>query len=105
MNEKILVIVNASYPFDNGESFMENEIPFIKQFDKVIICPCSVVDFNQKRKINNSLVTVYPLPNPGRLIKLFKYIKSIFYKITIDEILLLKKNKNKEAFAIYVGCA
>lgn len=100
MNEKILVIVNASYPFDNGESFMENEIPFIKQFDKVIICPCSVVDFNQKRKINNSLVTVYPLSNPGRLIKLFKYIKSIFYKITIDEILLLKKNKKLNMYTL-----
>ncbi|MEG1009788.1 MAG: hypothetical protein RSF67_08285, partial [Clostridia bacterium] len=95
MNKKnILVIINGSYPFDQGEAFMENEIPLIDQFDKVIICPCNVVDFNKKRNVKNNIVTIYPISKSGKLVKIFNYIKAFFFKETIDDLLFLYKNKN-----------
>lgn len=95
---KILVIINSAYPFDKGESFMGNEIPFIHQFDKVIICPCSVENFNQTRKMDNDRAILCPISQDKKIVKLLKCFYSLFLKKTMLEIIFLCKNKrfNKE---------
>lgn len=39
---KLLLLLTASYPFDSGEEFLENELRFSRGFDKIMICPCGL---------------------------------------------------------------
>jgi len=39
---KLLLLLTASFPFDSGEEFLENELRFSRGFDKTIICPCGL---------------------------------------------------------------
>jgi colanic acid/amylovoran biosynthesis glycosyltransferase len=39
---KLLIILTASFPYDNGEEFLLNEVNYINGFDKIILCPCNL---------------------------------------------------------------
>jgi colanic acid/amylovoran biosynthesis glycosyltransferase len=39
---KLLLILTASFPFDSGEEFLENELRYASGFDKIIVCPCGL---------------------------------------------------------------
>jgi colanic acid/amylovoran biosynthesis glycosyltransferase len=97
MSKKYVVIINEKYPYEKGESFMENEIPLINGFDKIYICPCSVLAFNVCRNINKTNVKVVNIDNSNsfykKIFKLFRYINSLFNPLVIKEICLLIKNK------------
>ncbi|SDL28520.1 Glycosyltransferase involved in cell wall bisynthesis [Clostridium cochlearium] len=97
MSKKYLVIINEKYPYEKGESFMENEIPLINGFNKIYICPCSVLDFNVTRNIDHSSVKVINIDSSNsfykKILKLLTYIRSLFNPLVIKEICLLIRNK------------
>lgn len=39
---KLLLLLTASFPFDSGEEFLENELHFAGGFDKILVCPCGL---------------------------------------------------------------
>ena len=39
---KLLLLLTTSFPYDNGEEFLLNEVKYIRGFDKVLICPCNL---------------------------------------------------------------
>lgn len=39
---KLLLILTASFPFDSGEEFLENELSYAGGFDKILVCPCGL---------------------------------------------------------------
>lgn len=39
---KLLLILTASFPFDSGEEFLENELRYARGFDRILVCPCGL---------------------------------------------------------------
>nr|WP_319488365.1 glycosyltransferase [uncultured Caproiciproducens sp.] len=39
---KLLLLLTTSFPYDNGEEFLINEVNHISGYDKVLICPCNL---------------------------------------------------------------
>ncbi len=39
---KLLILLTTSFPYDNGEEFLMNEINYIDGFDKIVVCPCNI---------------------------------------------------------------
>ena len=39
---KVLILLTASFPFDGGEEFLENELCFAHGFDRIYVCPCGL---------------------------------------------------------------
>lgn len=39
---KLLLLLTASFPCGSGEEFLSHEIPYIRGFDRVLICPCGL---------------------------------------------------------------
>lgn len=97
MSKKYLVIINEKYPYEKGESFMENEIPLINGFNRIYIYPCSVLDFNVTRNTEQSNVKVINVDSSNsfyeKFLKLFTYIRSLLNPLVIKEICLLIRNK------------
>lgn len=58
---KSLVILGECFPFDKGESFLENELPFAEGFDRIYLCPCQVENDQTKRPVANDKVRIIPL--------------------------------------------
>jgi glycosyltransferase involved in cell wall biosynthesis len=60
-SNRILVVLSNAFPYGKGESFLEEEIRYYKNFDHIYIAPLNVNDFSQKRAINNPNVTLLKL--------------------------------------------
>lgn len=39
---RLLLLLTASFPFDGGEEFLENELRFARGFDRILVCPCGL---------------------------------------------------------------
>lgn len=39
---KLLVLLTASFPYDGGEEFLENELRYARGFDRILVCPCGL---------------------------------------------------------------
>ncbi|MEF9998665.1 MAG: glycosyltransferase [Lachnospiraceae bacterium] len=68
-----LVMLTNKFPYEKGENFLETEIEFAKGFEKIVILPWGVEDYESARKINNKDVDVYC----GDKQKRYKGIKKI----------------------------
>lgn len=47
---KLLVVLTASFPFDGGEEFLENELRYARGFDRVLVCPCGLREASVKTR-------------------------------------------------------
>jgi hypothetical protein len=94
---KNLVLICGTYPFDKGESFLGNEIPFLIGFNKIYVCPCSCEKLSKARLINNSSVKVVGIINKSslasKIVKVFRYLKCFFNPLVIEEIQFLITNR------------
>ena len=57
----ILVVLSNTFPYEKGESFLEEEIRYYRDFDQIYITPLNVNDFSQKRAISNPSITLLTL--------------------------------------------
>lgn len=97
-HKKSLVILNECFPFDKGESFMENEIPFACGFDRIYLCPCQVSNFEEKRVIADDRIKIIASGKDttavGKAIKTIRSVKCFFHPLFWKETgLLIKSGK------------
>lgn len=81
---KLLIILTTSFPYDNGEEFLLNEINYINGFDKVILCPCNLKSSSTITKTLRKGQECIPLKrkNTGRA----AYAKLLFQPSVLAEI-------------------
>jgi glycosyltransferase involved in cell wall biosynthesis len=62
---KTLIFLTDRFPYGRGETFVENEIPYIaKEFDNVILIPTSIaVNTKRERKLPSNVFVVSPSDN------------------------------------------
>ncbi|HEX3038035.1 MAG TPA: glycosyltransferase [Oscillospiraceae bacterium] len=60
-SNRILVVLSNAFPYGKGESFLEEEVHYYKNFDQIYMVPLNVSDFSQKRVMNNPNVTLLQL--------------------------------------------
>lgn len=58
---KLLLLLTTSFPYDNGEEFLLNEVKYIQGFDKVLICPCNLKKDSAVTKKLPDFVSCHPL--------------------------------------------
>ncbi len=58
---KLLLILTSSFPYDNGEEFLLNEMDYISGYDKVLVCPCNLKESSIVTKQVPPFVTCIPL--------------------------------------------
>lgn len=91
-DKKTLILLTSEFPYGTGETFLENEFPFLTaQFDEILI-------FTENRKglsrINSEKVQVNLLSSANW----FNRIQSFFYTEFYKEIYHLSKNKKLNLF-------
>src|SRR5687768_3578028 len=58
---KTLVLFTSSFPFGNGEAFIESEFPFLcKTFEKIIIVTNELKNKNQRIIPENVIIVRFP---------------------------------------------
>ena len=82
---KTLLFLTTSFPYDKGEEFILNEIPYISGFDKIVIAPIKLNDNSVRTKdvpINKENIPIEVLSKKYNSGGLLSYLKLIF-KLTI----------------------
>ena len=73
----ILVLFTKTYPYGDGESFIENEIEIAgKYYEKVLVIACQVVDKVQTRKVPDN-VQVFPVEARKKQVIAFSCLKNL----------------------------
>ena len=90
MNQNNLILITSSYPFGNGETFIENEIEYLaKHFQKIIIISHNIsVPISRKTPANVITERYSQSFNTAQKLKSFQYI---FSDILQQEITFLKQ--------------
>jgi oligosaccharide repeat unit polymerase len=92
-SNKILVLINSCFPYDKGESFLENEIPFADGFDKIYLFPCQVENDQTKRIVSNDKIQIIPLKKvTGKGRKLLQSMICLFHPKFWKELRFLMQN-------------
>jgi hypothetical protein len=69
-SDKNLFLFTSSFPYGKGETFLENELPYlVENFKDVMIIPKNNWDTEQFRKTNAKIIS--PLLNNGKYKSLF----------------------------------
>ncbi|MBW7573398.1 glycosyltransferase [Caproiciproducens faecalis] len=58
---KLLLLLTTSFPYDNGEEFLLNEINYISGYDRVLICPCNLKPDSAVTKKLPDFISCVPL--------------------------------------------
>lgn len=59
---KLLLLLTTTFPYDNGEEFIANELEQAKGFDKILVCPCNLkANAKQTKTLPDGVETV-PIP-------------------------------------------
>lgn len=102
---KNLVILTASFPYEPGEGFLENEICFWENtcFDQVYILPCNTKGIPRDIPIN--IKVLHLKQNEKKLIYIFKsLLSSLFYKESLRVVKNIEsKGLKKIFFELYFG--
>lgn len=86
-NSKILFFFTSSYPYGNGETFVENEIHFLeKAFDKIIIFSSGTNDTKLNRYIPNNAEVIFFNSNAVKLIDKLISLKYLFMMVFWKEL-------------------
>lgn len=88
---RTLILLTSSFPYDSGEEFLSAEVNYIKGFDKIIICPCSI-------KKNSSITHTIPqnilcIPVQRTSLGKLSYLKILSKAFIREEIWELLQNK------------
>ena len=76
-----LIVFTSSYPYGIGESFFENELPFLASiFEKVVILPM-VGEEHIKRRVPDRIDVCQPLRGKG--------ISCFFFSFTVEAVSLV----------------
>ena len=87
---KVLFFFTSEYPFGTGETFIENEMPFLAQaFDKIILISNNC-DGNQTRQVPENVI-VKRFPYELNKIQSLTAILRIFNPLFWQEISCIKK--------------
>ena len=63
---KLLLLLTTSFPYDNGEEFLLNEVNYISGYDRVLICPCNLKPNSAVTKKLPDFISCVPLKTvPG----------------------------------------
>lgn len=94
---KILVLLDSMFPYGAGETFLETELKFYDDFDKIIICPMLTETLTPNMRLKNKKVVILrPKGNfvDGKFLVLFiNMLKCLNKIITWKEILKLLNSK------------
>ena len=109
---KLLILLTTSFPYDNGEEFLLNEVNYINGFDKVLICPCNLKKDSVVTKKLPDFITCMPLKTVDKGRK--EYISLLSKPYILDEMSNVMKSDSygltkahemiyfmKRAFEIY----
>lgn len=80
---KVLVFFTASYPFGQGETFIENEITYLAEaFDKIVIVSNNTADMQTRETPSNVVLKrkSYELTKTEKLASLFTTSHPLFWK-------------------------
>lgn len=91
MSYKNLVILTASYPYFNGEFFLEDELEIISTYYENIIILCVHPNINRAPKTLPKNTIVIPIDTRFTIFKKIIAIKYIFHKNISEEFLNVKK--------------
>ena len=88
---KTLIFVTSMFPFGTGETFIENEFPFlVNAFDQIIIITNKTDEFNCRIQPNEKIIIVHFPYEISTVTKIIS-VKNIFSKKFIEEIRFIKK--------------
>ncbi len=88
--EKILVFFTSNFPYGIGETFIENELPFlISSFDKIIIIS-NQQETKTKRVIPETNVTTLYFPYHLTFSEKIKSVQGVFSKVFWEELKIIK---------------
>lgn len=95
---RILLIIDSEYPYGLGESFLENEMCYFGQFDRVILYPCFCGAIENKRNLYDTHFEVVrpdtKFSKDDKFARVMHIIKVAFSKTAISELVkLLKQHK------------
>ena len=63
---KLLLLLTTSFPYDNGEEFLLNEVNYISGYDRALICPCNLKPDSAVTKKLPDFISCVPLKTvPG----------------------------------------
>jgi colanic acid/amylovoran biosynthesis glycosyltransferase len=89
-----LVIINDCFPFDKAEPFLETELNYYKEFNRVVIIPCSVQGYSQTRNINYENIRLVKVEEKNgfglKRRKVLGAAKALFNPVVIQELRRLK---------------
>ena len=101
---KVLFFFTSEYPFGNGETFIENEMPFLaSHFDKVVIISNNC-DGKQTRQVPEN-VSITRFPYELNKFDRLQSIKGIFNPLFWQEISCIKKIYKKKLTSLIVKTA
>lgn len=58
---KLLLLLTASYPYDGGEEFLSDELPYARGFDRALVCPCNLKPRSEVTRALPEGVECFPL--------------------------------------------
>ena len=91
MSYKNLVILTASYPYFNGEFFLEDELDIISTYYENIIILCVHPNINKEPKTLPKNTIVIPIDTRFTIFKKILAIKYVFHKNIREELFNVKK--------------
>ncbi len=90
----LLVLLTHSFPFEQGETFLDNEVEYSEIFDNVIIAPLTSGDIVRYKRLNSNVSIV----KVGGIMSIYEKIgwgiKSVFSPYFWNEIRNLIKDRN-----------
>lgn len=91
----ILIIITSAFPYQQGEEFILNEIPFYAPFEKVYFVPIGATDFSKKKIIDESITVYQPktIAPANVLSKLVGSIKMLWKEDAKNELQVIKATK------------
>lgn len=105
-HRKTLVVLTTTFPYESGETFLENESEYWKQYERVIVLATMVKNTEQPRTIPLEDVIVIPLKMTecGFAAKGLILLSSLFKKRVYDGIgeMIKEKKFSKSALKLYL---
>ena len=101
---KVLFFFTSKYPFGNGESFVDKEIPFlVNTFDKIVIISNNCIDKQTRNITQNAIIEKFPyeLSFTHTVLSLFNCFSPIFW----HELNCIKKVYKKKCTTVMIKTA
>lgn len=90
-----MLLLTNSYPYGKGEAYLESEIPFYHDFDKIYICSLNVRkhQLNYCRQLPAGSFDIIPVPFASKMTYILYGFTVLFNPDLYDELSVLKNQK------------